>query len=257
MAGYVKVWTTLLDNDKFVSLSMAQRGAYLQLLIAAKRGRDDGTVCYRNEAALGYDWGCDRKTCGKTLGILAEKSLCTYSQNGDGVILIEIPNYKQWQEIAVEEVREKSRKNPGKIPSTRAEQSRADQTRPDQSIYSQDSESEQIPYALIIDDLNEVIGANYQHTTKETRRGIKRWWQQGFRFEDFQRVHRIKAAEWLHDPKFRKYLRPSTLYRDKFEDYLNQVEDDGFLSKLSEAGRRTWLAGQEAMRASEQITEDN
>jgi len=128
MAGYVKVWTTISDNDKFLSLSLIQRGAYLQLLISAKKGRDDGTIYYRDWTALGSDWGCDRKTSGKILGILQEKSLCTYTQNSDGVIQVEITNYKRWQEIDVKGVREKPRKSPGKIPPLRAKQSKAKHT---------------------------------------------------------------------------------------------------------------------------------
>lgn len=32
----------------------------------------------------------------------------------------------------------------------------------------------------------------------------------------------IKTAEWLHNPKMNKYLRPETLFGTKFESYLNQ-----------------------------------
>ncbi len=81
-----------------------------------------------------------------------------------------------------------------------------------------------IPYSEIISDLNEVLKTNYRATTKETQLGIRRWWGQGFRLEDFKAVHRIKAAEWQHDPKMRIFLRPKTLYGDKFENYLNQIE---------------------------------
>lgn len=131
MAGYVKVWTTISDNDKFLSLSLIQRGAYLQLLISAKKGRDDGTIYYRDWTALGSDWGCDRKTSGKILGILREKSLCTYTQNSDSVIQIEIANYKHWQEIDVKGVREKPRNSPGKIPPLKANQSKPKHTKPE------------------------------------------------------------------------------------------------------------------------------
>ena len=30
------------------------------------------------------------------------------------------------------------------------------------------------------------------------------------------------AAEWAGDPKMAKYLRPSTLFSPKFEDYVNR-----------------------------------
>lgn len=157
MAGYVKLWTTLLDDAEFLGLTMAQRGAYVQLILECKRGRDDGMVSYRDQTALGSAWGCDRKTAGKTLGILAEKSLVEVitgtekeasrairgksqgkvrdnSQNNSievysGVITISLPNYKQWQEMTVDKLKAKHRKNPGKIPSLRPDQSRPEQSR--------------------------------------------------------------------------------------------------------------------------------
>ena len=33
-----------------------------------------------------------------------------------------------------------------------------------------------------------------------------------------------KAADWLGDPKVEQYLRPSTLFGTKFEQYLNQPD---------------------------------
>ena len=79
------------------------------------------------------------------------------------------------------------------------------------------------PYSEIISDLNEVLGTKYRERTRETRRAMDRWWKQGFRLDDFKKVHRIKADEWRDDPKMSKFLRPSTLYGPKFEDYLNQA----------------------------------
>jgi hypothetical protein len=113
---------------------MAQRGLFLQLLVECKRQLDDGYVRVRDRAALGSLGGCDRKTSGKSLGILAEKSLCTYEENGSGGIVIHIPNYLEWQGIDVKGVREKSRKNPTKIPPLRPDKIRPDKT----NIYIRD-----------------------------------------------------------------------------------------------------------------------
>lgn len=127
MAGYVKIWTTLRNNTEFLSLSMSQRGMYLQLILACKEQRDDGTVCFRNVAGLGSACSCERSTAGKTLRILAEKSLLTYTQNNTGVLTIILPNYKHWQDIDVGKVREKSRKISGKIPPPILDQPNLDQ----------------------------------------------------------------------------------------------------------------------------------
>lgn len=106
-----------------------------------------------------------------------------------------------------------------------------------------------IPYRAIIDDLNQTINGRYKESTPKTQELIRARWKEGFRLEDFRHVHKVKAAEWLHDPYWRKFLRPITLYGTKFESYLNQrIPGDSPLDDLSEAGRATFLAGQEVLR---------
>lgn len=77
-------------------------------------------------------------------------------------------------------------------------------------------------YMSIVDYLNERCGTKYQNTAIETIQLILEKLSRGFTYEDFKKVIDIKAAEWLDDEKFHKYLRPSTLFGSKFESYLNQ-----------------------------------
>lgn len=80
---------------------------------------------------------------------------------------------------------------------------------------------DEIPYALIVDDLNRVVGTNYRSSSQKTRRLIKARWTEGFRLGDFQQVIAKKAKEWM-GTDMEKYLRPETLFGTKFEGYLNQ-----------------------------------
>jgi len=131
MAGYVKLWTTLRNNAAFLSLHGNARSVYLQVILAAKGQRDEGTVCYRNVAALGSDCGYDRRTADKMLTILSQACLLTFEKGDNGVLTITLPKYKHWQEITVSEVQKRGRNNVTKIPPTRPDQTRPDQTRPD------------------------------------------------------------------------------------------------------------------------------
>lgn len=79
-----------------------------------------------------------------------------------------------------------------------------------------------IPYVEIIDFLNAETGKKYKHTTKATRKKIQARWNEGFRLEDFKTVIKNKAAKWKDDPKMEAYLRPETLFSNKFESYLNE-----------------------------------
>jgi len=81
---------------------------------------------------------------------------------------------------------------------------------------------EEIPYDAIIADLNTVLNTDYRHTTAKNRELISARWKEGFRYEDFRKVHRNKHLEWSEDEKMHKFLRPETLYSGKFEGYLNQ-----------------------------------
>jgi uncharacterized phage protein (TIGR02220 family) len=78
----------------------------------------------------------------------------------------------------------------------------------------------------IVEDLNKQCSTSYKPTSQKTRKYISARIREGFKFEDFQRVHRIKCAEWK-GTDMEKYLRPETLYGTKFESYLNQKEKSG------------------------------
>lgn len=91
----------------------------------------------------------------------------------------------------------------------------------------------------IISDLNEKTGKSYKHTTGATKKLIQARWNDGFRTEDFKKVHSIMAAKWLTDPKMSQYLRPETLYSPKFESYLNTkvtLSEQGVISEKTEKG---------------------
>lgn len=78
-------------------------------------------------------------------------------------------------------------------------------------------------YKDIVEYLNKIAGTNYKHTTRKTRDLIKARINEGFTIDDFKKVIDIKTAEWKDDPKMSKYIRPETLFSNKFEGYLNQI----------------------------------
>lgn len=82
----------------------------------------------------------------------------------------------------------------------------------------------EIPYKEIVDYLNLKIDTHYKSTTKETQKVIKARFNEGFTLEDFKKVIDIKTKEWLGDKKMCQYLRPETLFGNKFEGYLNQKQ---------------------------------
>ena len=47
---------------------------------------------------------------------------------------------------------------------------------------------------------------------------------EGFTVDDFYTVHTAMVKAWQHDNKMARYIRPETLYSNKFESYLNLKE---------------------------------
>jgi len=78
----------------------------------------------------------------------------------------------------------------------------------------------------IVLDLNAVTNSRYKLNGKKTRDAIKARLNEGFLFDDFHQVHITKFSNWGSDEKMSKFLRPETLYSNKFEGYLNEKVTD-------------------------------
>lgn len=96
------------------------------------------------------------------------------------------------------------------------EKEKEKEKREDKDIYTP------APYSEIVDYLNEKCGTAYRSKSKKTQDCIKARLNEGFTVDDFKKVIDNKVAEWLHDEKMCKFLRPETLFGNKFEGYLNQ-----------------------------------
>ena len=75
----------------------------------------------------------------------------------------------------------------------------------------------------IIDYLNEKTNKHFKATTNKTKSVIKARLNEGFTLDDFKKVIDNKTTEWLNDRKMNKFLRPETLFSNKFEGYLNET----------------------------------
>lgn len=79
-------------------------------------------------------------------------------------------------------------------------------------------------YKEIIQYLNTKSGRKFKHNTSGTKTKIKARYEEGFSLDDFKRVIRTKCDKWLNSEKYEMYLRPETLFGNKFESYLNEPE---------------------------------
>lgn len=75
----------------------------------------------------------------------------------------------------------------------------------------------------IINYLNNKLNTKYKSNTKSTKEKINARLNEGYVLDDFIAVIDKKTNEWL-GTEMEKYLRPETLFGNKFESYLNQKE---------------------------------
>lgn len=195
MAGnYVKIWTTILHDEKFLSLTGNQRGVYFQLIMECKCQSDSGHVYFRSYAQAGHTFGAEESTVRRVLGVLQAKSLIEMDRDKYGTIHIHLPKYLYWQRVKPQEVIDDKRQNPPKSGKAQAKSlsTRPDQTRPDHICQNDKKEGELEPQKLI--DLFNQILAPPLNKVKILRSGSKR-------------LKTITAALKEHpDIKFWKYI---------------------------------------------------
>jgi len=77
-------------------------------------------------------------------------------------------------------------------------------------------------YITVINYLNIKADTKYKNNTKKTKSSIDARLNDGFILEDFKTVIDNKVASWKDNIEYSKYLRPETLFGNKFESYLNE-----------------------------------
>jgi len=81
-------------------------------------------------------------------------------------------------------------------------------------------------YSSVIDYLNEKANSKYKATSKDNQKHIKARINEGYDFNDFKKVIDNMCSAWKNT-EFENYLRPSTLFGVKFENYLNWKKTGG------------------------------
>ena len=81
-------------------------------------------------------------------------------------------------------------------------------------------------HSRIINYLNLKCETSYRSSTKKTKTLIEARLKEGFKEEDFYLVIDKKTRQWLKDKDMCKFLRPETLFGNKFESYLNEPEKE-------------------------------
>ena len=99
------------------------------------------------------------------------------------------------------------------------DKTRSDQTKleyKDKDLLSENSDA-----AIVLQCMNELLGAKYKSSTKSHIENISARLSDGHSIDDLKLVIAHKKQEWGSNPKMAQYLRPSTLFQaGKFQGYL-------------------------------------
>lgn len=88
------------------------------------------------------------------------------------------------------------------------------------NLYSS-ADAEQI-VKEIVDYLNSKLNSKFTYDCKKTISLINKLLSRKYTLEDMKTVIDKKYDEWI-DTEYAKFLRPSTLFGEKFDEYLNQI----------------------------------
>jgi uncharacterized phage protein (TIGR02220 family) len=103
--------------------------------------------------------------------------------------------------------------------ATKPQQNSTNTTQQNRTQQSKEKEDKKEPsdVDVILSYLNEKTGKSFR-----TAPGLKERINEGYKVEDFKKVIDNKCASWQNDSNMKQYLRPQTLFSQKFDSYLNE-----------------------------------
>ena len=243
VGGYILLHKQIMDNCLWDDKPFARGQAWIDLLLMANF-KDGEMLCkgvvipvkrgqvFRTVKFLSERWGWSGKKTKGFLKLLENQKMVTLKGLKQGTLItIEKYNSFQLQGTTKELTEGLSRDYQGTNvePSwnhkrIKNNKERIKNNEEQKNIYSQECSE-------IVSFLNEMCGTSYRASSKKTKDLIHARLNEGFTVEDFRTVIYRKGKQWMNDPKMCKFLRPETLFSNKFEGYLN--EKDASQSSIS------------------------
>ena len=146
------------------------------------------------------------------------------SENKNGGFETEKPGFSETENGGFEN--EKPNINQSNIGLSSISQSNLNQSKPNQEgaracARADDDDARFIADALAI--FNAETGLDVRDLTPEAMLGLQRIRGSGRTLEDVRRVVRAKRDQWSGNSRMRSYIRPSTLFGERFEEYFAET----------------------------------
>lgn len=128
---------------------------------------------------------------------------------------------KRWNDMQKHTIASKSNQLHANDANTKTNTNTDTKTDRDTNTNTMSAETDAPSLSLfLLDYLNEKTGSNFGPSPAGDRL-IQNLLDAGYTQDQMRTVIDKKCAEWLNDPKMRAYLRPSTLFGDKFSEYVS------------------------------------
>lgn len=215
MEGWVKLHRKLIENPIFLKPDLLQLFIYCLL----KANHEPNKIIFNGKEiiiergqfitgreVLAKDLNQNGRSTYDRLKVLENLQILNIKSN-NRFTLVTIVNYTFYQ---IEE--QKSNNKSNNKPTTSQQQANTNKN---------DKNDKEDIYTPAIDYLNLKAGTKFKASTEKTKTLISSRLNEGFTIDDFKRVIDIKVKEWIGS-EWEKFLRPETLFGNKFESYLNQ-----------------------------------
>ena len=216
METYIKLYRRILDWEWYSDTNTIR--VFLHILLRAnyEPNRYKGQVIAAGECVFG------RKVWAKELG-LSERQVRTAIEHlkstneistraTNQFTVISVVRWGFWQMCGGQATNETTNEKSNERPTS---DQRATTSKEIKNIRNKED-----IYSRVIAHLNEAANTHYKSTTEKTKKLIRARLNDGFTEDDFISVIDKKCADWL-GTEFEKFLRPETLFGNKFEGYLN------------------------------------
>lgn len=238
MGGYYTVHRSIFDNFLWSDKPFSKGQAWIDLFgkanfkdneiyirgipVLIKRGQTG-----RSELTLAEDWGWSRGKVRRFLSMLKVRGMIETKQDNKTTITT-ICNYEDFQSKS--EYNSTPDGTPNETSSntpnghqTDTKQDTNNKGKKNNKEKESNKESFDSEIKEIVEYLNLICKTSYRTTGSKTRSVIKSRLSEKWTVEQFKIVIRKKYNQWA-GTKDEQYLRPETLFGNKFEGYYNQPE---------------------------------
>lgn len=234
--GYIKLHRKIKENSLWKACTPNRKVIMITMLLSANHKKADIVLDNGDKITIlpGQFITSRRnfaKECGKGISEqMIRSAWVVFQKQGFSTIkttkdytLVTIENWGIYQDILKKTTQEATQVKPNDNPSSTTNKN-------DNNVKNENKDN---IYNRVITRLNEKAFKNFKPTTAKTKTSIDARLREGFVEEDFYKVIDTKCNEWLNNNEMNKFLRPETLFGNKFESYLNQSTSKQMPTKSS------------------------